>query len=114
MQNWTGCEKLNMEETITMKDIRDGNLYTVAKLKDGKCWMTQNLGIVGMNIDSTNSDVDTNFSIPQSKTGGFTNNNSNSVNNTYLCPTKELGAHYTWYTATAGSGMNLTNTTGDG
>ena len=29
--------------SITLRDTRDNNTYTVAKLKDGNCWMTQNL-----------------------------------------------------------------------
>lgn len=31
------------QSTATLVDTRDNNTYTVAKLKDGKCWMTQNL-----------------------------------------------------------------------
>ncbi len=29
--------------TKTLTDSRDGNKYTISKLADGNCWMTQNL-----------------------------------------------------------------------
>ena len=31
--------------TATLEDIRDHKTYTIAKLADGKCWMTQNLDL---------------------------------------------------------------------
>lgn len=37
----------NYVPTKTLIDTRDNNTYTVSKLADGKCWMTQNLRIVG-------------------------------------------------------------------
>ena len=102
MQNWTGCADLGMEETITMKDDRDypNNLYTVAKLKDGKCWMTQNL-MVGKNspmtLTSNDSNTSTNIQLPATTSvatcgmglfldkthGGYYQWSSNA---TYVCP----------------------------
>ncbi len=46
-------------------DTRDNNLYWVAKLEDGKCWMTSNLDldIGGLNtapLNSNNTDISTN------------------------------------------------------
>ena len=46
-------------------DMRDNNLYWVAKLEDGKCWMTSNLDldIGGLNtapLNSNNTDISTN------------------------------------------------------
>ncbi|MBQ3294615.1 hypothetical protein IJG98_02720 [Candidatus Saccharibacteria bacterium] len=32
-------------EVIALTDNRDGNTYSVAKLKDGNCWMTSNLAL---------------------------------------------------------------------
>ena len=38
------CTNTTIEDGVaTLTDVRDGSTYTVAKLNDGKCWMTQNL-----------------------------------------------------------------------
>ena len=38
------CSNTTVEDGVaTLTDTRDGSTYTVAKLNDGKCWMTQNL-----------------------------------------------------------------------
>jgi uncharacterized protein (TIGR02145 family) len=56
-QGWTGCSSLTaatynsttgkVEATLSsvtaLKDTRDNNVYAVAKLADGKCWMIENL-----------------------------------------------------------------------
>ena len=45
MQEMTSiiCSNADEGETARLKDTRDGKLYWVTKLKDGNCWMTQNL-----------------------------------------------------------------------
>ena len=43
MQYWTGCESLPKGEVTALKDSRDNNVYAVAKLADGNCWMIENL-----------------------------------------------------------------------
>ena len=45
MQEMTGaiCEASAENETKQLLDERDGKAYWVTKLKDGNCWMTQNL-----------------------------------------------------------------------
>ena len=65
MQDVTGTNKsailasMTEEQQYTLRDKRDGKSYTVAKLKDGNIWMTQNLDL---NLDSnktyTNLDTD--------------------------------------------------------
>ncbi len=52
-QGWTGCSSLTtapidgtratLASMTALTDTRDGNVYTVARLADGKCWMTENL-----------------------------------------------------------------------
>ena len=38
------CEAVDIEESeLQLIDVRDNKVYWVAKLKDGNCWMTQNL-----------------------------------------------------------------------
>ena len=48
MQEMTAqiCADSAENETKRLEDIRDGRLYWVAKLRDGNCWMTQNLDYV--------------------------------------------------------------------
>lgn len=76
----------NYVPTKTLVDTRDNNTYTVSKLADGKCWMTQNLRIGNMNIDSANSDVSSSYTVQPYH-----------IDSTH-------GGYYSWYVATAGSG----------
>ena len=98
----------NYVPTKTLVDTRDNNTYTVSKLADGRCWMTQNLRIINKTITPTDSDVTANYTIPASSTSGF---NSFDTSNAYV---DSDGGFYTWYTATAGTGtysMSSGNTT---
>ena len=62
----------NYVPTVTLTDTRDNNTYTVSKLADGKCWMTQNLRIAGKTLTPADSDVRNNYDLPAST--HFTNN----------------------------------------
>ena len=108
MQDFS-CNSLSQGEVTTLKDTRDSNIYTVAKLKDGRCWMTQNLRIVNMTITSQNSNTAGSITLPTSNDAGFSNSctvaqNDQFVN--YLVPetNKMYGAYYKWVLATAGYG----------
>ena len=99
---------VNFVPTKTLVDIRNNNTYTVSKLADGKCWMTQNLRIAGKTIAPADSDVTANYTIPASSLSGFS---SYDTSNAYV---DSDGGFYTWYTATAGTGiqsMSSGNTT---
>ena len=100
----------NYVPTVTLIDTRDNNTYTVSKLADGKCWMTQNLRIAGKTLTPADSDVTTNYTIPASSISGF---DSYDTSNAYV---DSDGGFYSWYTATAGTGTyalstNVQNTT---
>ena len=88
----------NYVPTKTLVDTRDNNTYTVSKLADGKCWMTQNLRIAGKTITPADSNVTSNYTIPASSLSGF---NAHDTSNAYV---DSDGGFYTWYTATAGTG----------
>ena len=88
----------NYVPTKTLVDTRDNNTYTVSKLADGKCWMTQNLRIAGKTITPADSDVAANYIIPASSIDGF---RYHDTSNAYV---DNDGGFYTWYTATAGTG----------
>ncbi|MBR3137966.1 hypothetical protein IKG41_01320 [Candidatus Saccharibacteria bacterium] len=58
MQNWNCPNNTDMPigSVVALTDTRDNNVYTVAKLADGNCWMAENLrlGTVGSD-DQTKS-----------------------------------------------------------
>lgn len=61
-------------------DIRDNNIYWVTKLKDGHCWMTQNLdldigGVDTENLTSENTDISTTASGSGIYSNGYTEDN---------------------------------------
>lgn len=93
------CSSLVMHETTTLKDSRDGNTYTVAKLLDGNCWMTQNLKIANKTIDSTDSDMTSgSFTIPASNATAF-----GSYGTPAMVTDSTYGGYYNFAAATAGS-----------
>ena len=89
------CANTKEHQVATLKDARDGNTYTVAKLRDGKCWMTQNLRIINKTLTPADSDVVSNYTIPASSVSGFYTNN---ISNAYV---NAEGGFYTWYVAIA-------------
>ncbi len=103
MQEFSCSELSNVNDSIILTDTRDGNRYTVKKLADGNCWMTENLRIINKTISNTDSNLPegTTWTIPASSTSGFgfvlSNNNKAYLDSTY-------GGYYTFYTATAGWG----------
>ena len=58
------CSGSSDGATATLKDRRDNNSYTIAKI-NGNCWMTQNLRIAGgTTLTSTYSNVSSSYTIP--------------------------------------------------
>lgn len=98
------CSSLSEGETASLTDTRDGNIYTVRKLKDGKCWMTENLRLIDKTISSTDSNLPSGetYTVPASNLSSFTT--SYNTNSAYLDST--YGGYYNFYTATAGWGTN--------
>ena len=99
MQGFDKSTLVNVGDSATLQDTRDGNVYTVKKLADGNVWMTENLRIAGKTITSADSNVTSDFTIPASSKSGF---NAQDTNNAYVDST--YGGYYTFYTATAGTG----------
>lgn len=90
-----------------LTDPRDGTEYTVKGLKDGQCWMTQNMRLLDTTIDSTNSDLPDGMSYTVPPSNGTSNEYDTSIAstaiwtmNTYL----DFGVLYNYYTATASTG----------
>ncbi len=59
----TVCQNANENDTYQLRDTRDNKYYWVTKLKDGNCWMTQNLALEldNPNINSENTDITGSF-----------------------------------------------------
>ncbi|MBQ8996505.1 InlB B-repeat-containing protein, partial [Candidatus Saccharibacteria bacterium] len=124
MQNWVNYSLAMVGDSVTLCDSRDGSSYTVAKLADGKIYMTQNLRLnfssltQGVTADNTHNPTATFVtqanSNPVSNTSWAYNafaynaeNLSKSGNSVYGTPYTELGVYYNLYTAYAG---NLSST----
>lgn len=93
----------------TVYDVRDDEVYTVQRLEDGRCWMTQNLRL-GKTTDtlaltSANSDVSS-FVLDgkvAGNAGEFKDEDGNEMNNNSQYACNDYGCYYNWYTATAGT-----------
>ena len=86
----------------TLPDIRDGNTYTVRKLADGNCWMSQNLRAVNVKLLAAQSDnLTTDFDVPASALRSYTN--GNTVAYAYTDPISDAGVLYSWYAAVGGT-----------
>ena len=94
------CAKAASSASKQLTDTRDGSTYQITKLKDSKCWMTQNIRIIGKTITPTDSDVSSNYTIPASSISGFSNNTAQNV---YYSNNQTYGAYYSWCAATAGT-----------
>ncbi len=115
--------------TKQLIDTRDNKSYWVAKLKDGNCWMTQNLALdittEGLKASDTDIARDwtatqsadpsvTTFSPPKAtlsigQSGGTASYGeapfANSWKGAYLVGNHDsVGNYYTWYAAVAGTG----------
>ena len=125
----TTCAEMSINDTLELKDSRDNQTYKVAKLKDGKCWMVENLNLAGNTaLSADNTDVTSayisSFStsnnltktgntivLPTSSTSGFSSNNYsyvyNSGNKTNNCADPGCYSYYSWDAATLGSGRTI-------
>ncbi len=98
--------------TIELKDARDGNTYTIVKLKDGKCWMQQNLRLVaekdeGLGLTENDTDINGNWTLPKTLVGTGTSvsewKNYNIEPYSATFNNMEYGTYYNWCAATAGT-----------
>ena len=94
--------------SVTLKDIRDGEKYTVTKLADGTIWMTQDLRFTGTELTPADSNVVSNITM----TYGADLSAGDSVTEPRMHPTN-TAAHGVWYNYTAASAGTV-NTSADG
>ncbi|MCR5832906.1 MAG: BspA family leucine-rich repeat surface protein [Candidatus Saccharibacteria bacterium] len=133
------CSALASGAVTALTDTRDGQTYTIAKLDDGKCWMTENLRLdlskYGDKINASNTNNPTSEFLTavvqnpaslsdwckeydEECTNSLEHNNENikNLNNTNTELRYGYGSYYNWYTATAGNGtqsVSGTNVSGD-
>ena len=133
MQTFTAseCTAMTTGSVIALKDTRDDEVYTVAKLGDGHCWMTENLRInpatANITADNTNGPTQAFLDALATATDATTlcNSNNSGCDDTIKYNLNDLnrsltasptannnssswysyGGMYNWYTATAGNGL---------
>ena len=135
----TGPTTTTEDISTQLIDTRDNKIYWVSKLKDGHCWMTQNLdydikasgnevavvggttttwnspnGATSTSVFDNPSDTSTHSYDPGSKylpngTDSATNITCNSTTNGGSNCHYHLGNYYQWNAATAGTGGTITN-----
>lgn len=140
--NISRCSNMSTGDLLALTDERDSETYTVAKLADGNCWITENLRLDPSTVTFTTTNTN-------SPTTAFINETPTSQTATTLCNTDNsacvdkvmfnannldrtltaspstnnnasswygYGIMYGWYTATAGNGvfeMSSGNVSGD-
>ena len=127
------CHAVTVNEVTQLTDTRSGNYtYYIAKLKDDKCWMVQNLrlgtNVSSLTLTSADSNISAsswvlngkvaapgNFPAPASCPTDTCEDRYPSTtyyynSNAYYCSPDSngnyyVGCYYNWYTATAGTGL---------
>ena len=101
------CKATEIHAKNTLTDARDQKTYTVAKLEDGRCWMTQNLATIGIEITPELSDMTSgSYTIPESDLEAFKNKDNVAVISLEAAYLGEYGGYYTWKVAAAGNEGN--------
>ncbi|MBO7657683.1 DUF1566 domain-containing protein, partial [Candidatus Saccharibacteria bacterium] len=118
MQDFTASDAAAMAtgEARILKDSRDSQNYTVAKLPDGKVWMTQNLNLPGgTTLTSADSNVTSNYTLPASSTSGFSSDSTAYVYNSGRtnCSSPGCYSYYSYAAATAGTNPSSGAATSD-
>ena len=108
MQDLTATQCFNSYDgaTATLKDRRDNNSYTIAKI-NGNCWMTQNLRLAGgRTLTSADSNVASSWYFPSTS---LTSGNSYTDAYSTISSNTSYGGYYNFCAASAGT--NCQNST---
>lgn len=129
LQSFSCSSLVNIGDSVELEDERDKNVYTVAKLADGRCWMTKNLRLdlgasyANITVENTNNPTQAfldRLAVDHAPTnsGNWSTmdygnailyNNADIGNETidsWGDSFDEYGIYYSWYTATAGNGSS--------
>ncbi|MDO4746985.1 MAG: FISUMP domain-containing protein [Candidatus Saccharibacteria bacterium] len=99
LQSWTGCSSMtattydsstgtlavSRNSVTALTDIRDGQVYAVAKLVDGACWMIENLRLADTHEENGNTVATV---LSTSNTNIKSNNSTLPITNIYSSSTK--------------------------
>ncbi|MBP3899340.1 fibrobacter succinogenes major paralogous domain-containing protein [Candidatus Saccharibacteria bacterium] len=114
--NIAACKVAATGTTFTLTDSRDNEEYTVRKLADGNCWMTQNLRLQNKTISNADSNLPSSktVTIPASSTSLWCTTISAACDDQLMTldatdtsisgqssAQADYGVYYNWYTATA-------------
>lgn len=129
MQEMTAsiCQDSQEHDTKQLIDNRDGKTYWVTKLKDGNCWMTQNLDLDLRNItlNGTNTSTTSSWTPNLTSSKWMVTSSDNSAryydDGVVICNSSGcskasgtydehylMGNHYSWGAATANTGSSVT------
>ena len=117
----TVLASMNEGKTYQLKDNRDDKVYNIAKLKDGKVWLLDNLALdpatlkSGVTLSSANTNMASGatFTLPASASTGFTSYTTAMINTDYKntdvnlavgqSGADKVGVYYNYCAATAGT-----------
>ena len=108
MQDLTASHCANSDNgaTATLRDRRDNNSYTIAKI-NGACWMTQNLRLSGgRTLTSADSNVASSWSFPSTPLAG--SSYSYTAPQVTISSNTSYGGYYNYCAASAGTVCNNT------
>ena len=110
MQNWSGCSSMNIGDVTALKDTRDNDVYAVAKLANGKCWMIENLRLADkdannnyVNLTSSNTH---NPSLPLTNSWYYAGSQTTLTTSNHLSSTTDP---YQTAWCSGGTGVNCTD-----
>lgn len=96
----THCSTSENGATATLRDRRDDNSYTIAKI-NGQCWMTQNLRLSGgRTLTSADSNVVSSWSFPSNS---LTSGDSYTEARSAISGNTSYGGYYNYCAASAGT-----------
>ena len=104
MQEFTvvECKAMTEDQQFYLMDSRDNKIYSVTKMKDGHCWMTENLKLGStsgtMTLTPDDSNISTNITLPQVLSSGDSNRTSMQV---WANTGSYDGYYYNWCAAVA-------------
>ena len=82
----------------TLKDSRDQQDYTIAKLSDGNVWMTKNLNLAGgTTVTAADTNATADYTLPLSDATGFSSGGSVFNSNSTICSSTD--PCYSYYSA---------------
>ena len=119
MQDGTAsiCEAVTEGQVGQLIDPRDNEVYYVGKLKDGKCWMLDNLRLGDsstISLTPADTNIASNYTLPASGTANFNSSTGyttaavnadykNTTTTSYGAGSGKIGNYYTYCSASAGT-----------